>query len=153
MIDSLNVDSIDVIELIDAFGSAVELRRDRSSTDEMGFFNATKLMLRRMPRVIEPVRMSFGFLAELKVDDGAAISESVEIIEMLSKLSRFRLFVESKSHAISVPSSSSTMLCSKPSPAAALLLAGPMIGDSLTPVSGLSATKSLSSSCRTMPSK
>lgn len=106
-------------------------------------------MLRRMLRVIEPVRISFGFFAELNVDDGAAINESVEIIEILSKLSRFRLFVVSKSHGMSsaVPSSSSAMLCKQSD------FKGPIIGDSLIPVTGLSAAKSMSSSWRTTPSK
>lgn len=104
--DSLNVDSMDVIDPIEAFGSTDELRLER-----IGFFNDTKLILRRMLRVIEPVRRSFIFFAELSVDDGTAI-ESVDSSDALSKLSRLRLFcvVVSKSP----PEPSSSILC-KPS--------------------------------------
>lgn len=107
--DSLNVDSMDVIEPIEAFGSTEEFRLERKTVD-IGFFNATKLILRRMLRVIEPVRMSFNFLAELSVDEGTAI-ESVESNDALSKLSRFRLFCVVSS---SPPEPSSSILC-KPS--------------------------------------
>lgn len=80
--ESLNADSMDVIEPIEAFGSTDEFRLERKTVD-MGFFNATKLILRRMLRVIEPVRMSFNFLAELSVDEGTAI-ESVDSNDALS---------------------------------------------------------------------
>lgn len=106
--DSLNVDSMDVIEPIEAFGSTDEFRLERKTVD-IGFLRATKLILRRMLRVIEPVRMSFNFFAELSVDEGAAI-ESVDSNDALSKLSRFRLCcVVSNS-----PEPSSSILC-KPS--------------------------------------
>lgn len=96
LIDSLNMWlSTEPIEVIDAFGSMVEFRLDRK-TEAIGFFRATKLILLRRPLVMDPVRMSLGFLAELNIPDGAIINESVDISDMLSKLSRFRLFVPSR---------------------------------------------------------
>lgn len=69
---------------VDASAAAMELRRVRSVL-MMGVRSATKLMERFRVRVIEPVRMSFGFL----VLAGRA-NESTDIRETLSKLSRLR---------------------------------------------------------------
>lgn len=69
---------------VDASAAAMELRRVRSVLI-MGVRSATKLMERFRVRVIEPVRMSFGFL----VLTGRA-NESTDIKETLSKLSRLR---------------------------------------------------------------
>ncbi len=100
LIDSLHTLSTDVIELNDAFGST-EFLRDLNFVIGL----PTKLNRRFSVCVIDPVRRSFDFLDEL--NDGA-----IESIEILSKLSRFRL----NTSRCSLPSEFSSSILSKPSP-------------------------------------
>lgn len=116
LIDSLNVEFMEVIEEIDALGST-ELRRDRNILVSGVLIDAAKLILRRRFFVIEPVRVSFGFLLEPPV--GTA-NESVEAKETLSKLSsvqRLRLKPSLLKALKSVPPSSSTKSSSSSSSA------------------------------------
>lgn len=100
LIDSLHTLSTDVMEHNDAFGST-EFRLDLNFVIGL----PTKLRRRFNVCVIDPVRRSFDFLDEL--NDGA-----IESMEMLSKLSRFRL----KTSRRSLPSEFSSSILSKPSP-------------------------------------
>lgn len=100
LIDSLHTLSTDVIEHNDAFGST-EFLLDLNFVIGL----PTKLNRRFSVCVIDPVRRSFDFLDEL--NDGA-----IESMDMLSKLSRFRL----NTSRCSLPSEFSSSILSKPSP-------------------------------------
>lgn len=100
LIDSLHTLSTDVIEFNDAFGST-EFLLDLNFVIGL----PTKLNRRFSVCVIDPVRRSFDFLDEL--NDGA-----IESMEILSKLSRFRL----STSRCSLPSEFSSSILSKPSP-------------------------------------
>lgn len=134
LIDSLHTLSTDVIELNDAFGST-EFLRDLNFVIGL----PTKLNRRFSVCVIDPVRRSFDFLDEL--NDGA-----IESIEMLSKLSRFRL----STSRCSPPSEFSSSMLSKPSPNNDTASSGLhfKIGDN----SFGSINSFVSFKCRTMPS-
>lgn len=112
LIDSLNVELMDDIDVIDALGSTVELLRLVRSILASGVFIAAKLIVRRKFRVIDPVRVSLGRFSE----PGA--NESVEAKEILSKLSSIRLrlmqgslHVDIISNTLSSSSSSSAIRC------------------------------------------